>query len=84
MKKNYLYLFFIILATMFQGCKDDSIVEGAVFSLSRDGQEVTDFSFGYGQGHLMVALASNTGWTLASDQSWCTLSLPIPISSTNL
>ena len=75
MKKNYLYyLFFIVLASMLQGCKDESIVEGAVFSLNRNGQEVTDFSFGYGQGHVMVALASSTGWTLISDQSWCKLS----------
>ena len=47
MKKNYLYLFFIVFATMLQGCKDDSIVRGAEFSLSRNGQEVTDFSVVY-------------------------------------
>lgn len=74
MKKNYLYIFFIVVAALLQGCKDDGIVEGAAFSLSRDGQEVTDFTFGYGQGHIMVALASNTDWTLESDQEWCTLS----------
>lgn len=74
MKKNYIYLFFILFVTILQGCKDDSIVKGAEFSLSRDGQEVTDFSFGYGQGHIMVALTSNTSWTLESDQTWCTLS----------
>lgn len=74
MKKNYLYLFFIALAAIVQGCKDDEIVKGAVFSLSRDGQEITDFTFGYGQGHVMVTLASNTDWTLTSDQSWCKLS----------
>ena len=74
MKKNYIYLFFILFVTILQGCKDDSIVNGAEFSLSRDGQEVTDFSFGYGQGHIMVALASSTDWTLESDQTWCTLS----------
>lgn len=74
MKKNYIYLFFILFVTILQGCKDDSIVKGAEFSLSSNGEEVTDFSFGYGQGHIMVALTSNTSWTLESDQTWCTLS----------
>ena len=76
MKKTYLYLFFILFVTALglQSCKDDDVVKGAMFSLSRDGEEVMDFSFGYGQGHIMVALASNTDWTLTSDQEWCTLS----------
>ena len=74
MKKNYLYLFFIALAAIVQGCKDDEIVKGAVFSLSRDGQEITDFTFGYGTSFIMVELTSNTNWTLSCDQPWCTLS----------
>lgn len=74
MKKEYTYLLFIVLAIILQGCKDDNVVKGAEFSLSRDGQKVTDFSFGYGQGHIMVSLASSTTWTLESDQTWCSLS----------
>ena len=31
-------------------------------------------TFGYGQTFVMAVLSSNIGWSLSSDQSWCTLS----------
>lgn len=68
----YLLLLFSIMVLEFS-CKDDK-VEGAVFSLSIDGQEKTDFTFGYGQTFIMATLSSNTGWRLTSDQPWCALS----------
>lgn len=74
MKKKYLYLFFLFLAATMQGCKDDEVIENAAFSLSRDGQEMTDLTFGYGTSFIMVELTSNTNWTLSCDQPWCTLS----------
>ncbi len=72
-KITSLLLFLSALAFGLQSCEDDQ-VEGAVFSLSLDGEEITELTFRYGNSYLMVALASNTGWTLASDQPWCTLS----------
>lgn len=66
---------FILLAIAlgWQSCSDDK-VEGAEFSLSRDGQEVTEFTFGYSEMYKLVTLTSNTGWSLNSNQPWCTLS----------
>ncbi|MCL1615600.1 cellulase family glycosylhydrolase [Bacteroides sp. ET71] len=63
----------LALALCVQSCSDDK-VEGAEFSLSRDGQEVTAFTFGYSEMHQLVTLSSNTGWSLNSNQPWCTLS----------
>lgn len=66
---------FILLAIAlgWQSCSDDK-VEGAEFSLSRDGQEVTELTFGYSDMYMLVTLTSNTGWSLNSNQPWCTLS----------
>ena len=58
----YVSLILTALALSFQACSDDK-VEGAVFSLSRDGQEVTDFTFGYSEMYQLVTLSSNTGWS---------------------
>lgn len=69
----YVSLILAALALSFQACSDDK-VEGAVFSLSHDGQELADFTFGYGPGYMLVTLSSNTGWSLNSNQSWCTVS----------
>lgn len=69
----YVSLILTALALSFQACSDDK-VEGAVFSLSRDGQEVTDFTFGYSEMYQLVTLSSNTGWSLNSNQPWCQLS----------
>lgn len=76
MKTKITYLF-LLLMTMVLGlhsCKADK-VDGAVFSLSIDGQESTSITFDYGQTFVMAKLSSNAGWSLSSDQSWCTLSL---------
>ena len=75
MKTKITYLF-LLLMTMVLGlhsCKADK-VDGAVFSLSIDGQESTSITFGYGQTFFMAKLSSNAGWSLSSDQPWCTLS----------
>ena len=69
----YVSLILTALALSLQACSDDK-VEGAVFSLSRDGQEVTDFTFGYSEMYQLVTLSSNTGWSLNSNQPWCQLS----------
>ena len=75
MKTISLYVSLILTALVLslQACSDDK-VEGAVFSLSRDGQEVTDFTFGYSEMYQLVTLCSNTGWSLTSNQPWCTVS----------
>ena len=75
MKTISLYVSLILTALVLslQACSDDK-VEGAVFSLSHDGQEVTDFTFGYSEMYQLVTLSSNTGWSLTSNQSWCQLS----------
>lgn len=76
MKTIPLYTYFLILAAMalcFKSCSDDS-VEGVKYSLSRDGQEVTELSFGYSEMYMLVTLSSNTDWSLTSDQPWCTVS----------
>lgn len=75
MKTLSLYVYLILMATVWslQACSDDK-VEGAEFSLSRDGQEVTELTFGYSDMYALVTLESNTGWSLNSNQSWCTLS----------
>ena len=69
----YVSLLLTALVLSLQACSDDK-VEGAVFSLSHDGQEVTDFTFGYSEMYQLVTLSSNTGWSLTSNQSWCQLS----------
>ncbi|HIZ01090.1 MAG TPA: cellulase family glycosylhydrolase [Candidatus Bacteroides merdipullorum] len=75
MKTLFSYMKFILLAIAlgWQSCSDDK-VEGAEFSLSRDGQEVTELTFGYSDMYMLVTLTSNTGWSLNSNQPWCTLS----------
>lgn len=74
MKTKIVYLLLLLAIMVFESsCKDDE-VDGAVFSLGIDGQESTDFTFGYGQTFVMAALSSNTGWKLTSDQPWCILS----------
>ena len=66
MKTKITYLF-LLLMTMVLGlhsCKADK-VDGAVFSLSIDGQqESTSITFGYGQTFVMAKLSSNAGWSL--------------------
>lgn len=75
MKKDFIYLLLALYAMAFslQSCKEDEI-ENAVFSLSVNGEEITNLTFGYGQTFVMAVLSSNTGWSLSSDQPWCTLS----------
>ena len=75
MKKDFIYMLLVlyVMAFSLQSCKEDEI-ENAVFSLSVDGEEITNLTFGYGQTFVMAVLSSNTGWSLSSDQSWCTLS----------
>ena len=72
-KITYLFLLLMTMVLGLQSCKADK-VDGAVFSLSIDGQESTSITFGYGQTFVMAKLSSNAGWSLSSDQSWCTLS----------
>lgn len=67
------FILITVIALGWQSCSDDK-VEGAEFSLSRDGQEVTEFTFGYSEMYELVTLTSNTGWSLNSNQPWCTLS----------
>ena len=72
-KITYLLLIISTIIVGFQSCKDDK-VDGAVFSLSVHGQESTNIMFGYGHTFAMAKLSSNTGWSLSSNQPWCTLS----------
>lgn len=72
-KTTYLFLLLMTMVLGLHSCKADK-VDGAVFSLSIDGQESTSITFGYGQTFVMAKLSSNTGWSLSSDQPWCTLS----------
>ena len=58
-KITYLLLIISTIIVGFQSCKDDK-VDGAVFSLSIDGQESTSITFGYGQTFVMAKLRSAT------------------------
>ena len=54
-KITYLFLLLMTMVLGLQSCKADK-VDGAVFSLSIDGQESTSITFGYGQTFFMAKL----------------------------
>ena len=74
MKKVFTYILLILAAQLsLLSCSDDK-VDGAVFALKSGTEEVSQLSFAYGEAYVLLALSSNTDWTLTSDQSWCELS----------
>lgn len=74
MKKVFTYILLIIATQLsLLSCSDDK-VDGAVFSLKSGTEEISQLSFAYGEAYVLLALSSNTDWTLTSDQPWCELS----------